>query len=149
VQAFLPRVLFVNDNKKDHLRTLFKRLIALGAGIAFTCSAATTLLTGSFGALFAPNINMVQIMKTVSPWLGLIFLLQPFNLLCEGSAIAKRDFSFLVALYGSSIALLATLLGGCTSLASVWQSFFFFQLFRTSQFGFRLKKPRGTEVIAT
>jgi putative MATE family efflux protein len=149
VQAFLPRLLFgTTKDNKDQLRTLFARLFALGGGIAVMCSIATTILTRYMGSLFAPNIAMVYIMKTVSPWLGAIFLLQPINLLCEGSAIAKRDFSFLVALYGSSIALLASLLGGCTSLASIWRSFFFFQLFRMAQFGVRSSKPRRTEGTA-
>jgi putative MATE family efflux protein len=142
VQAFLPRLLFgTTKDNKDQLRTFYKRLFALCGVIAVTCSMATTILTRYMGSLFAPNIGMVYIMKSVSPWLGAIFLLQPINLLCEGSAIAKRDFTFLVALYGSSIAMLAFLLGGCTSLATVWRSFFFFQVFRMAQFGLRSRKP--------
>jgi Na+-driven multidrug efflux pump len=150
-QAFLPRILYDQDTDEStsvvgavSAKTLYFRLSVLGGTLALMCTTMTCLLASVKGTLFTCDPAILHIMKATAPWLGAIFLVQPFNLLFEGIAIAKRDFKFLMVMYAASIVfLVAQMRFYCTSLAGVWRGLFGFQIFRLIQFIVRSRrKPK-------
>lgn len=154
-QAFLPRILYdknADDSSSvvgsdDSAKTLYFRLSILGAAIALMCTTATCLLASAKGTLFTRDPAILHIMRATSPWLGAIFLLQPFNLLFEGIAIAKRDFKFLMIMHAASIAVLVAQMRSCTSLAGVWRGLFGFQMFRLVQFLARSRRNQKAKTL--
>jgi putative MATE family efflux protein len=157
-QAFLPRIRYNNNDNDtnnstsvfggsdDSAKTLYFRLSVLGGALALMCSTMTCVLASVKGTFFTFDPAILNIMKTTSPWLGAIFLLQPFNLLFEGIAIAKRDFKFLMVMYAASIAFLVAQMRFCTSLAGVWRGLFGFQMFRLIQFIVRSRRTQSAKL---
>lgn len=156
-QAYLPRLLYrksneSSSNKKEtpppsdiSIRTLIIRLGILGGFMSWFCSTMAFSITRNAGSLFTSNSAIIDLMKSVSPWMGVTFFLQPFNLLFEGTVIAKGDFNFLVVVYAIAAVYLTAQMRVTSSLAGVWKGWFGFQILRLVQFSVRAWTRKDNE----
>jgi Na+-driven multidrug efflux pump len=126
-QSFLPSTLYPKPRPKEFRQTLQRMLwIALGLGLANSQMSTAILKYG--GSLFTKDTAILEIMKAQTGFIGLSLILHPFIMCLEGTVIAARDFTTLVATYAVTLGVHFSILKYfCPSFPAVWRTFFLFQ----------------------
>lgn len=144
-------------------RQVGTKLLGLGLGAATVVASVASLIPAFFGNIITSDTTVQAAAKPLAKylWLGAFFW-APVAV-SEGILLARRELGFLAATYLASTAmlppaLLRIKLSGSGSVAQVWSLFFYFQLFRTAAFMFRiwggpvwhfLTNHGGKEVVST
>lgn len=142
-QSFMPATLYPKPSTKD-FRGILKKLIVLAGVIAFWNCQVSTRILQSLGRYLSNDASIVAMMRDHAHYLGAALALHPFILLCEGTVIAARDFTTLVATYVVTLGIHFSILKFfCASFPAVWRTFFLFQGIRLFNFSTRVWRKQA------
>jgi Na+-driven multidrug efflux pump len=139
-QTFLPATMYPVPNKK-HSRSILKRLSAMAVVMGVVNSQVAVWILRTLGVYLTKDAAIVQMMRDHTGFFGLAILLHLVIMVAEGAVIASRDFWNLIKTYIITVCFHFGMLKFASgSFSAVWRTFFFFQLIRLVNFGYRVIK---------
>jgi Na+-driven multidrug efflux pump len=137
-QTFLPVTLYPVKAPRE-FRQILGRLLCMAAVVGVFNSQTSVWMLKHLSCHLTNDAGILQMMRDHTGWFGGAILLHPFILVCEGTVIARRDFSNLIKTYLVTLSLHFSILKYASgSFPAVWRTFFLFQLIRLVNFGFRV-----------
>ena len=143
-QSFLPCSMYPTPRPRQFRQTLV-RLLVFAAGVGLMNSQVSNAILQYGGSLFTNDAAILALMRDHRHYIGLGLLLHPFIVCLEGTVIAARDFSTLVATYAVTLGLHFGILKWFSpNFSAVWRTFFLFQGIRLVNFAIHVwQKQRG------
>ena len=143
-QSFLPGSLYPTP-RPQQFRTLLVRLLVFAVGVGLMNSQLSNAILQFGGSLFTNDSAILALMRDHRHYIGLGLLLHPLIMCLEGTVIAARDFSTLVATYAVTLGLHFGILKWFSpDFSAVWRTFFLFQSIRLVNFAIHVwQKQRG------
>ena len=140
-QSYYPAV-----NRQERGR-LLKRLLYLCTWMGIWNSQIASIIIKQFGGILTKDASILHTMASHTKYLGLSVLLHPFIMLFEGTVLAKRDLTFMVATYAFVGALHFGFVFSpyTNTFQELWRALFIFQITRLIQFGGRVWKERNSD----
>jgi Na+-driven multidrug efflux pump len=142
-QTFLPSVL--KSGRKNALK-LVQRLGVLATLIGVFNNCMFHINLTRLGHHFTREMPILELMANHADWAGWSLLMHPFIMLFEGSILATQDVLYLTGSYAVTMAChFSNLRFSAKTFGGVWHALFLFQVFRFSQFLWRVSKTLSTE----
>eukprot|EP00522_Entomoneis_paludosa_P012935 CAMPEP_0172446148 /NCGR_PEP_ID=MMETSP1065-20121228/5808_1 /TAXON_ID=265537 /ORGANISM="Amphiprora paludosa, Strain CCMP125" /LENGTH=583 /DNA_ID=CAMNT_0013197197 /DNA_START=368 /DNA_END=2119 /DNA_ORIENTATION=- len=137
-QSFLPGTLYPQPQPRQ-FQNIFQKLLVVAATIGIINSQCSMAILKHAGQFLTSDANIIQLMREQSTNFGLALLLHPMIIVLEGTVIASRDFTTLVATYAVTLGVHFSLLKfASATFPAVWRTFLLFQGIRMANFSVRV-----------